>query len=832
LKTISPAPAFQKNGIRLCKAVLQQNFLKIFYRSLTGNRDGITAPCLRLLTEVNKFDNGSLCDLLQQSFDFTVKDISRNLEPKRGINPQQIVTEDPARPSVRTTFVRFILSFLQNGSTNTKSEILGLRAFVTPLFKHIKSDSAIVLKELFQIFSSSVVDDEKLARNTKSSFFSEWALSRIADLYSREDSVDTNEDEKPISQLAHNFLRRLCTLHGSGVCFKDAGWYMPGTAKTSKDSGDSRAPRVFNRALSSFLRYLRPHADTLQAELVIDILKTCPELVADYFTSDSSFNFDPKLTSTWTGYASFLTDVVELDVPDNFGWSESHQPNSSPPPTNIVIENIIPKPLTKSVLTSCLQHKVPFVRFISIRLMNATFSKLSKVLDALDNKAVALVDSGVWEKSHFDLIEEFSTRMPDAAVLLTLFKNSSDNESLSREAITKLLKNYYNLLPEIVSGHRLDLTGVLSRYMTKDISTTDGMDTLELKNIISAVRDFSDLKWWSKTSSLPYSPFTCVLKLYVQADSTASSRDLMEVLTSVANPVQIFQSETVVSPIEALAQSLAKYKDHEGFDLCLTFFDDCASRCVRTPFKYLDAYAEMVQRLNQLQTHSEGIIYVAPVSPIFMTMSEQWSFLLSAQSMQEAKMQDVATWFAQFVQYCCHLGENVDILKDLTKGMAQGGEIMPKCCEILQDGVSSIERWADSEIVFDNSEEIKTTAGCITDAIDRDTVYVSRLEAVDATSTSLLDVTILQKAILQSASVCAKSDDTSQNHGLTALEMLFQKVVAYHLQIDKAVLRLLTNNVDWIERLFILPDVPYNLCRLIKVFKCESTSLLIPKGTC
>lgn len=104
-------------------------------------------------------------------------------------------------------------------------------------------------------------------------------------LYDRIISDDEDPDHIP-ADLVHHFLLAICTRPGTGICFKDHGWYPRNT-----DSGDSigkdedepakqYSGKIYNKILANVLKALKVNEDLRQQELALKIMSACPELVA------------------------------------------------------------------------------------------------------------------------------------------------------------------------------------------------------------------------------------------------------------------------------------------------------------------------------------------------------------------------------------------------------------------------------------------------------------------------------------------------------------------------------------------------------------------------
>lgn len=140
---MSSVPELTAPGTTLCHILLSSANIKLLLRGITFRQDRVSSPFLRLLTEVNKFNSGELCSTLYSSIDFSAKDLGRNLEPKKVAlvgDGSKVGGEDPSRPTLRTVYIRFLLSFFNFGTPSVKEGVLEQRSLITLVFKHIKLD--------------------------------------------------------------------------------------------------------------------------------------------------------------------------------------------------------------------------------------------------------------------------------------------------------------------------------------------------------------------------------------------------------------------------------------------------------------------------------------------------------------------------------------------------------------------------------------------------------------------------------------------------------------------------------------------------------------------
>lgn len=69
-----------------------------------------------------------------------------------------------------------------------------------------------------------------------------------------------------------------------------------------------------------FLLGLKTAADDeLVGELVVNILKVCPDLLNKYF-KEVTFSFLPRVKSTWSNNIKLLNKVTNLGIPECVRW--------------------------------------------------------------------------------------------------------------------------------------------------------------------------------------------------------------------------------------------------------------------------------------------------------------------------------------------------------------------------------------------------------------------------------------------------------------------------------------------------------------------------------
>lgn len=509
LKTISNLIDFREFGTQLCKTLMRKDQIRLFDRGLTANKtkEFLISPCIRLLTEVVSFDGGSSAKRLYLQRDVTFKrlDIFLNMRKKS----QDIAPEDPRKPSVRQNALRYILANLRLQDQNAKGDILSQPKLIRAIFQDIRDDSANMIHEILSTVKKSVALDATLSRTVKSKVFTDWTLTRIAGLYGFEEDETLLDGRPAVQDSAHAFLLFICTTIDHGVLVAQCGWYPPGTDVPSSDLDTEKTPLgvdqwtwhdkytekvpVRNTTLASFIQGLRPYASTSQRELLIAVFQFAPELVADYFFKKKSFSFDPKLSATWIGYSVFLFSVAQLHIPDR-------NLSDIPPPVSIVIESILPQPLTQKALTRCLNQNTSFIAFLAARLLIVSFSKLESVLLSFHPKERSKT---VWGQARVRLKAEFCKRSPELKHIIAAFRSCPKDSVMLREALLRLLAMYYKYIPQVALEEKFDISIALSQTLhdielTKEDLENKAVSLMELDHLLEIAHRSPDMQWWQK----------------------------------------------------------------------------------------------------------------------------------------------------------------------------------------------------------------------------------------------------------------------------------------------------------------------------------------------
>lgn len=515
---------FEQYGSLLCKTLLQPSVARRFVRNLSAptSKENVILPAVRLLIEMTKYNEGAFARTVYARKDFTFepKILARNIGAWKSIQGQS-AEELQRKPSIRTVSIRYLLSHLKYQDERTKIEILANKDVIRAVFDHVTVDPPQLIFEILDAFRNHVFLDKAIPRQVKSRILNGRALTHIAGLYRYEAPEGSIEEgQKTPDLLAHDFLRLVCTSPAYGVMLPTQGFYPQPNDDNDGDvqmddlldadadlslefaSGAQQHSPIRNIILSEFLQSLRPYAHTLHQELVVDIFNACPELIGDYFYKKKDFNYEPKLTATWIGFSAFLYETIEMPVPQYFGASKGYR--DSPPPIYNLFQSVLPQPITQQVLVKCLNSNSDLIQLFAVRVLIAAFHKLQDILKELE-KAKHSRPGKSWSNMVTRIVNEFSQRCPPMKTIITAFRQPAFQKGLKRESITRLLRLYYEVTPQVALEEKFDVSvplcsALMQAEKQQESAEEKAFCVMELEHWIQMARHSPAMRWWQKHS--------------------------------------------------------------------------------------------------------------------------------------------------------------------------------------------------------------------------------------------------------------------------------------------------------------------------------------------
>lgn len=664
LKFISQRLEFTTYGLGIGRTLLQKRQQELIARNLSADKgkEFIISPTLRLLREVICLDGGTLAKPVFRARNFTFKSLARNM----GMKHLGEGLEDVKRPSARTNAIWFFLSALKFLHLEAKIELLSQKELTPALTRSVTNDPPHLLIEILDTLRNHVVKDEKLPGHVKSKVLNSMTLGRFSSLYQYKHAISQGDSKTTVEDAVHAFLRVASTSPTAGILRPQSGFYprnVDPDAATLPSAEDEVQPGlesitwinkfrddipVRNVILADFIQSqsLRPHASLKQSELLLSIFEAAPELVAHYFINKRSFTFDPKLSATWIGYSAFLFKTMELPIPEFFGHKAGYA--LVPPPTSIMIDNIIPLPMTQKVLMKCLGQKAELISFVAVRLLILGMQKLQTALKMHDEAAQAQ-NKSIWADSARRLIDEFCQRAPGMKDVIACYRGVEDSDLLQREAASKLLRLYYEVIPQVALMAKFDVSPLLIAAI-KRLEKTDEtpedrtLRLVELENLLAIAGYSPGMRWFAKIQGLPVSPFVALSRIFVAAPAGVSLDALQDALGAVAEEHQLVQSESGNTlPLLDSLQSMKETNDPATCDALWMFLDNSTSRCATAPVKYLEMVHEVADGADNADKESSTL-----TSPLLLAVLEQLPFAIS--SANEEDLSVLAHFMSRYME--------------------------------------------------------------------------------------------------------------------------------------------------------------------------------------
>ncbi|KAF8665731.1 hypothetical protein AX16_000179 [Volvariella volvacea WC 439] len=650
-------------GHAILKTLLSPASMRRINSYTGGSHIELTLVTLKLLNAMSAFAGGKERKALLEGFAWDAKAcalylpqaLSKLLQMRRKAKAEQ--GPDPLEwPDIRTLYLLFLLSFIDSDTpSQLKTTFLEHHqdAFRS-IFKGLPDDHYNVVRRILEVCWTSLWSDVKLKRTIKVNLFNELTIAQLCRLYERSQPENDNIDHIP-ADLVHHFLLAICTRPGTGICFKDRGWYPRETeeeASLAKDEAlnQAKGSRIYNKILANILKTLKVNEDPRQQELALKIMTGCPELVASYWHA-ANLTLEPRLSSRWIANVAFFGSVISLPVPSaSFYLPDSNLYHPTPPPLSTIIENVLPSINTKvhfskglQSTSALVQHSTALALAKCLLKFEAVSQEMAKVEASLEENA----DEGQWYKRRKDLEREVRRRVPDFQVIVAFSQQKHDESKASptriallAESAQRLLWLYHRCLPGLVSEARFDvgksLLHISEVYSTQsheaddsDQATVARLNAIQQLHSLRLLKESNQFNWTGKASGSSHSYLYVLLKAFTNARVRAIRVAVTDLLHHILGETILFQEDP--DEVDLWLKSLSLLKRSEGAkspdgshlsneeDSVLPFLDECVQRCMKTPYKYIEElYALQSGTQDVLQQH----LSLYP-SPLIMTVLEQ-----------------------------------------------------------------------------------------------------------------------------------------------------------------------------------------------------------------
>ncbi|CAR30717.1 hypothetical protein ZYGR_0P00190 [Zygosaccharomyces rouxii] len=631
----SNANALEYGGI-LIKLILD-NYMKVLYRSLNNIKASLTIPTIHLMKEMIDFNSGQYIEEFTSSFDFSLRSLPKILT----VNKNDISSFNPTnknhRLHIRFEFIRFWLSLISHCTPLLRRDLVIQNSKIMGAwFKQMdKADTAELMEETVEVLCTKFVQEKAFKKMTKTQILNELALSKIYSYF--------YSSNKSLVKKVNEFFIAYGADPESSVAFPDnLPWYQESPFNTSLKgvpvTVNQKDFRIHNKLLFNALKNFKPWESDMQASTVLKILDHVPELVPPYCHYLASHGtHDPKMTSYWFGCTMLLGRIINLKIPTSMANIQSE----TAPSLDLVIQAILPAPLTKISLTKALQHEKMIITQLACQLLVFSFQKLSKVLKLYESKG--------WGSASAPLRNSFYQSIPDLTIITSVMNQSyltAKNNKVMQLSLTLLLKYYSTTFPNFFS------INMPSSNIYMDIMRKDEFSGIDLA-IVDNFLQFQELngtqtKWWNAPAG-QNSLFTSLLKMASSKNSTnAVASKISQLLQHMFHGTVAF-NEVLCSPLWILIYSLQvlSFEDHKNDEVnkIWKLLDETISRCMKMPYRYVDSSKDYEK-----------------ISPFLVVLCDQWKFIDGQGSLESA-----AKWICILLRTFIICGESAEGIRRLAE---------------------------------------------------------------------------------------------------------------------------------------------------------------------
>ncbi|KAI0695719.1 ribosome 60S biogenesis N-terminal-domain-containing protein [Cytidiella melzeri] len=640
----------------LIKAVLSPQWSTKLNTYLSTTHNELMLVTLKLYHSISVFPGGKESRNVFEAFPWELKSLPKLLNMRRKSKSSDH-GDALSKPDIRTLYVLLLLSFVDiRAPSVVKAAFLEQRRdHLISTFKGLARDAFPVIRKVLETCWSGIWEDVKIKRTVKIGIFNENTIAQVLRLYERSGEEDGSSESVP-ADLAHHFLLAICTRPGTGVCFKDQGWYPrededdAGLQELFDDSSRRHHGRVFNKILSNVLKSLRVNEDPRQQELALRILQACPELVAGYWSA-AALTLEPRLSSKWIANIAFFGSVISLPVPQmSFLLHDANLYRPNPPSLSTIMENILPTVNIKVHLSRGLQSPSALVQHCTALALGKCLTKYGAVLTCIREIQESLEEDeedGLWSIRRREVEREASRRVPEFQVIVAFAQQkaiqapvSVDGEvQQSRHTVTKaallsesaqrLLWLYHRYIPQLAAEAHFDVTRVLSSIQegASDHGPTTSLVFLRQLHTLRLLNESEEFSIMGKTGS-SRGNLSTLLALYTSTSTHVIKGAVAELLKHSLSQTLLFQHDAheVDLWLHSIPTSRRAPDAHASDGTPLTdetaamipFLDDCVQRCMKAPYRYLEDLGDL---WSQNATETQGSSLIS--SPLLMTVIEQ-----------------------------------------------------------------------------------------------------------------------------------------------------------------------------------------------------------------
>ncbi|KAI3405869.2 hypothetical protein KGF56_001477 [Candida oxycetoniae] len=615
--------------------VFLTSYTTTIYRALSSLKPSLVNPNIRLLDNIIKYDP-ALVETFLNNFDLSLAVLPKLVTPSK-IEIEQGEVNDLF--SIRSNFIKFWISLCSNVSSLHRLDLLiNHPKIVRNIWKYLQYDTLDSIHNLIEFLNKHVLDELNFKKSEKCKILNDNFMFKVNGLF------NSIKDGYFIE-----FMNKLTMDFKSGIIFPNDKFWNKESSLGVIIEVNYKTFKVANKLIYTLLTSLKPTDSNQQLQFIVRVLSSCQELVApymEYIVQHGGGYHDPSLTSWWISHTLLYTNILQIPIPTPITkFSESNNSEFSKYDAKLIAQSINLAPLSKSALVKGLQAKKKLIVQLTLQLILYMLLKLEKVLQIVNVSKQELIDI-VFDK------------LPDISIITQVLTLDSKISQLTALTVISKYDSLMPLLANKSSLQKLVSTGI-SHIIEKKLQNLKSFDLIVLDLYMNLQNQ--DFKWWNKISNgqsnsdsnsnaNANSFYTLLLKLASSSNISSSNfvQKIYTLLNKLSEEKMFFNEKLLVTPIMALIYSVESKSemDQEFWNM----LDETISRCVRTPYKYLDASREKFE--------DTSIFVVALV--------EQFKYLINKKEEEGVNTNErgaYLNWLSSFAKYLVIFGASKSAVK-------------------------------------------------------------------------------------------------------------------------------------------------------------------------
>ncbi|XP_041796305.1 nucleolar pre-ribosomal-associated protein 1 isoform X2 [Chelmon rostratus] len=645
LRTASDLSHFNMVGNAIVKKTVS-SYMKLLQGSFHSENHRFVRQCLSLLSA-----------LVSQGPE-AAREVLSHIHINKALSGLAKRKDKKGRPDVRMAFIQFVLSFLVSGDNSTVGQILEIKELLPEILSTgVKEDRMSIVSLILSTLRTRVVLNKAISKTQKVRFFTPAVLANIASLYKWNGIVDATTDDNrmledsehagisAVRELVHSFLLDLCCSRKHGISFHDASF---GTAG-----------RAGNIVLLQFLVGLKQATeDDLVAELVVNVLKVSPDMLARYF-QETQYSYTPRPKSAWQDNVKLLKKIYEAQ-PEMSTIFQTSEVNPLPRLLSMIMVISLPPVCNKAFFTQGLSLANTAVQLTTLSMINFILKRANRNIEYLLDKPECH-RSGVYTLDVMgELVQQYretlSKILPDMTSIVAKWQSISKKEKtddeekktknegsaaqiddkkempvaetaeviLLKALILQVICLYQKVVPHLVNQCKFDFSklfkGIVSeKGMREEVPPVLQYQILQLALDLPAskfswfrIQDVADTESSSGEKSVLY----LLLKMFVSSSSSHLKTSTRMLVLKVLKDSGVF--EYTWNELELWLDQLARVEPNQQ-EAVIQFLERVLVKLVCNSHTYTDKVASLVQEAAYLQANlssQEGDAASIPVSHI------------------------------------------------------------------------------------------------------------------------------------------------------------------------------------------------------------------------